>query len=59
MDNAKAGSKHHLITNACGIPVATILTGAHARDVAKLVPVAGAIAPVRGKVRPSSLATGP
>ena len=32
-DKAEAGSKRHLITDAQGIPLATILTGANAHDV--------------------------
>lgn len=49
-DRAKAGSKHHLITDAQGVPLAAILTGANAHDVTQLLPLVDAIPPVRGKV---------
>ncbi len=39
----KAGSKHHLITDARGVPLATILTGVNAHDVIQLLPLAEAI----------------
>jgi transposase len=48
-DRAKPGSKHHLITDGGGIPLATILTGANTADVNELVPLVDAIPPVRGK----------
>jgi len=48
-DRRKKGSKHHLITDAQGIPLATILTGANTHDVTQLVPLLDAIPPVRGK----------
>jgi len=35
-DRAKPGSKHHLITNGSGIPLAAILTGANTADVNQL-----------------------
>ncbi len=48
-DRRKLGSKHHLITDAQGIPLATILTGANRHDVTQLLPLVEAIPPVRGK----------
>ncbi len=48
-DRAKAGSKHHVVTDAQGIPLAVTLTGANANDVTQLLPVMDAIPPVRGK----------
>ncbi|WP_408901756.1 transposase [Paraburkholderia dipogonis] len=36
MDCARPGSKHHRITEAQGIPLAVILTGANRRDVPQL-----------------------
>jgi len=48
-DRRKAGSKHHVITDGNGIPLAVILTGANAHDVTQLVPLVEAIPPVRGK----------
>ena len=43
------GSKHHVITEAQGIPLAAILTGANAHDVTQLLPLVDAIPAVRGK----------
>ena len=48
-DRAKPGSKHHIITDGGGIPLATTLTGAKAADVGQLEPLVDAIPPVRGK----------
>lgn len=48
-DRRKKGSKHHLITDAQGIPLAAILTGANKHDVTQLVPLLDAIPPIRGK----------
>jgi transposase len=48
-DRAKPGSKHHIITDGSGIPLATILTGANSADVSQLEPLVDAIPPVRGK----------
>lgn len=49
-DRGKKGSKHHLITDAQGIPLAVILTGANRNDVTQLIPLVEAIPPIRGKV---------
>ena len=48
-DRRKSGSKHHLVTDANGIPLATTLTGANRHDVTQLVPLIDAIPPVQGK----------
>ena len=48
-DRRKAGSKHHLITDARGIPLAVILTSANAHDVTQLLPLVNAIPPLRGR----------
>ncbi len=45
----KAGSKHHLITDARGVTLATILTGANAHDVTQLQPLVEAIPAVHGR----------
>ncbi len=42
------GSKHHLITDAGGIPLAVIVTGGNRNDVTQLLPLIDAIPPVRG-----------
>ncbi len=48
-DRRKPGSKHHVITDANGIPLAITLTGANAHDVTQLLPLVDAIPAVRGK----------
>jgi transposase len=48
-DRRKAGSKHHVLTDANGIPLATTLTGANAHDVTQLIPLLDAIPKIRGK----------
>jgi transposase len=48
-DRAKLGSKHHVITDARGIPLAVILTAANVNDVQELLPLVDQIPPVRGK----------
>lgn len=48
MDRRKNGSKHHLATDAGGVPLATKLTGANRHDVTQLLPLVKAIPPVRG-----------
>lgn len=50
MDRRKAGSKHHLITDAAGVPLASVLTAANVHDVTQLLPLVDAVPPVRGKV---------
>lgn len=48
-DRRKLGSKHHVITDAKGIPLAARLTGANRHDVTQLLPLVAAIPPVRGQ----------
>lgn len=48
-DRARPGSKHHLLTEAQGIPLALILTGTNRYDVTQLLPFIDAIPPIRGK----------
>jgi transposase len=45
----KTGSKHHVIVDAHGIPLATITTGGNRNDVTQLIPLIEAIPPIRGK----------
>ncbi|WP_244135803.1 IS5 family transposase [Burkholderia seminalis] len=47
-DRARPGSKHHLVTDANGTPLAAILTGANVNDVTQLLPRIDAIPPIRG-----------
>src|SRR3972149_5322888 len=49
-DRRKNGSKHHIITDANGIPLATILTGANRNHVTQLLPLVDAIPPIAGRV---------
>jgi transposase len=48
-DRARPGSKHRLITEAQGIPLAVILTGANRHDVTQLHALVDAIPPIGGK----------
>lgn len=48
-DRGKCGSKHHIITDGNGIPLAVVLTGANTHDVTQLLPLVDGIQPVRGK----------
>ena len=48
-DRRKRGSKHHLLTDAQGIPLAMTLTKANRHDVTQLLPLMDKIPPVRGK----------
>ena len=48
-DRRKAGSKHHLLTDAQGIPLTVILTEANRHDVTQLLPLVDGIPPIAGK----------
>jgi transposase len=39
-DRGKLGTKHHILTDAQGIPLATTVTGANTADVTQLLPLA-------------------
>lgn len=47
-DRRRPGSKHHLLTDAQGIPLSLILTGANRHDITQLLPLVSAIPPVAG-----------
>jgi hypothetical protein len=49
VDRGRTGSKHHLITDATGIPLAATLTGGNRNDVTQLIPLLQAVPPVRGQ----------
>ncbi|WP_456294371.1 IS5 family transposase [Streptomyces chartreusis] len=49
VDRGRTGSKHHLITDATGIPLAATLTGGNRNDFTQLIPLLQAVPPVRGK----------
>jgi transposase len=42
------GSKHHLIVDAHGIPLAVTLTGGNRHDITQLLPLVDAVPPIRG-----------
>lgn len=48
-DRRKPGSKHHILTDANGIPLSDTLTGANRHDVTQLIHLIDAIPPVAGK----------
>lgn len=48
-DRRKPGSKHHVITDANGIPLNVTVTGANRHDVTQLLPLVDGITPVGGK----------
>jgi IS5 family transposase len=50
VDRARSGSKHHLLTDSHGIPLAISLTGGNRNDVTQLLPLIDGVAPVAGKV---------
>ena len=50
VDRARNGSKHHLLVDATGIPLAWRLTSGNRHDVTQLIPLVDRVPPVRGKV---------
>jgi transposase len=50
VDRARIGSKHHLLTDATGIPLAISLTGGNRNDVTQLLPLVDGVGPVGGKI---------
>jgi transposase len=50
VDRRKNGSKHHLVVDANGVPLAAALTAANRHDVTQLISLIDAIPPIRGKV---------
>jgi transposase len=50
VDRGRRGSKHHLIVDATGIPLAWSLTGGNRNDITQLIPLVERIPPVRGPV---------
>jgi transposase len=49
VDRGKLGSKHHLLVEGRGIPLAARLTGANRHDITQLLDLVESIPPVRGK----------
>lgn len=48
VDRARHGSKHHLIVDRHGTPLAVTLTGGNRHDVTQLLPLLDAVPPIRG-----------
>jgi transposase len=48
-DRRKAGSKHHVLTDAHGIPLVARLTAANRHDVTQLLPLVDAMPPLQGR----------
>lgn len=48
VDRRKPGSKHHVITDAGGIPLAVSLTGGNRHDVTQLLPLIDKVPPIKG-----------
>jgi transposase len=48
-DRSKPGSKHHVITDGGGVPLAVELSGANQPDIKHLLPLVVNVPPVRGK----------
>jgi transposase len=49
VDRGRSGSKHHLIVDPHGIPLAATLTGGHRNDVTQLLPLIDGIGAIAGK----------
>jgi transposase len=49
VDRRKKGSKHHVVVDAAGTPLAAEVTAANVHDVTRLIPLVDAIPPVKGK----------
>ncbi len=50
VDRARLGSKHSLLVDGSGVPLAVTLTGGNRNDVTQLLPLIDGVAPVRGKI---------
>lgn len=49
MDRGRNGSKHHVLTEGQGVPLACSVTAANEHDVTQLKPLVEAVPPVRGQ----------
>ncbi|EHK89324.1 ISJP4 transposase [Saccharomonospora azurea SZMC 14600] len=49
VDRARPGSKHHVITDGGGIPLAVTVTGGNRHDSTQLIPLVEALPTIRGK----------
>lgn len=50
VDRGRTGSKHHLLTDPSGIPLALTLTGGNRNDVTQLLPLIDGLGPVKGRI---------
>ena len=50
VDRGRAGSKHHILVDASGIPLAYSVTGGNRNDVTQLIPLLDRVPMVRGRV---------
>jgi transposase len=50
VDRGRSGSKHHLLVDATGLPLAVTLTGGNRNDVTQLIPLVDAVPSLRGVV---------
>jgi transposase len=50
VDRRKPGSKHHLLTDAGGVPIVAYTTGANVHDVTQLLELVNTVPGIRGKV---------
>jgi hypothetical protein len=50
VDRARTGSKHHLLVDAAGVPLADTLTGGNRNDITQLLPLVDGITPERDPV---------
>jgi transposase len=50
VDRSKPGTKHHVMTDANGVPLSCDVTAANVNDIDELAPLFNAIPPVAGKV---------
>lgn len=50
VDRGRPGSKHHLLTDGGGLPLAWALTGSNRHDITQLLPLLDRVPPVRGRV---------
>jgi transposase len=49
-DRAKPGTKHHVLTDAAGVPLAATVTSANRNDISELAPLVNKLPAVAGKV---------
>jgi len=47
-DRARRGTKHHILVDGKGIPLAIRITGANRHDVTQIIPLINSVPPVRG-----------